>query len=114
MLGIPTVAEAPFSPISDEKRQACRKMIGEAEILVVTPVPIGKGNLANLELALEAAISGKSVYLLGGDPHERDFSGGRGAELWRQLVERGAVEIGNLAALERELSRTPLIEAKDG
>jgi iron complex transport system ATP-binding protein len=105
VLSIPTALEAPFSPIGEAARLAADAMIREADVVVVTAVPLGKGNLANLELALQALLSSKPVFLLGGDPAERDFTRGAAVALWQRLREKGARLAEDLAAVESELVR---------
>jgi iron complex transport system ATP-binding protein len=90
-LGVAAVVEAPFSPIGPEARAACAEVIGQAQAVIVTPIPIGNGNLANLELALEAQSRGVPVVLLGSvEPSERDHTGGAGALLLERLIAAGA------------------------
>jgi iron complex transport system ATP-binding protein len=113
VLNIPVAREAPFSPIGGVARSACSKLIHEADLVVVTPVPLGHGNLANLYLAQEAQSDGKIVFLLGGDPGDRDFTGGAGAALWRELRESGATEFESLALLDAELARIASRESAD-
>jgi iron complex transport system ATP-binding protein len=104
-LGLPMVAEAPFSAISREKHGQNLEMIGAADALVVAPSPIGHGNLLNLEAALWALSQGKPVYLLQEvQGRERDFTGGRGAELLQILQEQGACVIKEKTRLYRVLS----------
>lgn len=103
-LGIEHVVEAPFSPIGPEARAACAALMARADALVVTEVPIGHGNLANLEIVAQAQASGKPVYLLGEAPFAaRDFTGGRAQELWERLVRQGAQTVADVQALEAVL-----------
>jgi iron complex transport system ATP-binding protein len=91
-LAIPRAEEAPFSPISDEARQENMRLIEAAEAVVVTPIPIGEGNLANLECALAAARAGKRVIVINAPAlEERDFTHGRAIALQNDLVAAGAV-----------------------
>ncbi|HXG25180.1 MAG TPA: heme ABC transporter ATP-binding protein [Chthonomonadales bacterium] len=105
-LGIEHVVEAPFSPIGTAARTECRALIAHADAVVITDVPIGNGNLPNLELAAEAQKEGKPIYLLGETPMEqRDFTGGVAQALWQALVEGGAETLSNVEALEAALER---------
>ena len=93
-LEIRMVTEAPFSSISEKAYAANIELVRAADAVVVTDVQMGPGNLKNLEAALEALESGKKVILL--SPHpigERDFTKGEAAELYGELVSRGAVEV---------------------
>lgn len=85
-LNVLRVVVPPFSEIDPESAAECRALVERADLLVVCDAPYGKGNLANLELALEAARSGTRTVLLEEVPiEERDFTDGRATELWSQL-----------------------------
>jgi iron complex transport system ATP-binding protein len=57
-----------------------------ADLLVVCDAPFGRGNIANLHLALDAARAGVRTVLLEEIPiAERDFTGGEATELWEAL-----------------------------
>lgn len=90
-LGLETVLEAPFAPLS---RQACEEalaLIAQAEVVFIAPVPFGYGNLAVLELALTAQSQGKCVVLLGDERFAaRDFTGGKAEKLLQTLLQKGA------------------------
>jgi iron complex transport system ATP-binding protein len=104
-LSLPRAEEAPFSPISEDARQENMRLIGDAEAVIVTPVPVGEGNLANLETALAAARAGKRVIVINSTPIEqRDFAGGRAVELQRRIAAAGAAVVASDdEALERLL-----------
>lgn len=92
LLKIPTVSEAPFSPITEQTKKANLEMINKAAIVVMTSVPFGFGNLSNLEAAIEAAKEGIRTYVIDEVPIEtRDFTGGKATELLSQLKNTGAV-----------------------
>jgi iron complex transport system ATP-binding protein len=63
-LKIPNVNEAPFSPITEQTKQANLEMISKAAIVVLASVPFGYGNLSNLEAALEAVKQGIRTYVV--------------------------------------------------
>jgi len=83
-LNIAAVLEQPFSPVGTEAIADALKMIDMADSVILTPVPIGSGNLVNLELAEEALKRGKTV-LLASDMADRDYTEGKAA---LQLVSR--------------------------
>jgi iron complex transport system ATP-binding protein len=92
LLKIPTVSEAPFSPITEQARRALLEMIRKAAIIVVTSVPFGYGNLPNLEVALEAVKRGIRTYVIDEVPIEvRDFTGGKATALLAELMKYGAI-----------------------
>jgi cobalamin transport system ATP-binding protein len=92
LLKIPTVSEAPFSPITEEARLSLLKMISKAAIIVITSVPFGFGNLPNLEAAFEAVKRGIRTYVIDEVPIEvRDFTGGKATALQSELKKNGAI-----------------------
>jgi len=64
LLRIPTVTEAPFSPITEQTKNANLEMINKAAIVVVTSVPFGYGNLATLKPQLKLPSGGLELTLL--------------------------------------------------
>lgn len=98
-LNLVRVSVPPFSTIDPEAEAACRRLMLEADLLVVCDAPFGPGNVANLRLALEAARSGVETVLLEQIPiEERDFTDGVATALWRQLrqVARVAPSYGDV------------------
>jgi len=94
LLRIPTVSEAPFSPITKETKLANLDMINQAAIVVVTSVPFGFGNLSNLEAALQALKQGTRTYVIDEIPIEvRDFTNGRAVTIFAELRKQGAIFI---------------------
>jgi iron complex transport system ATP-binding protein len=94
LLDIPIVSEAPFSPITEQNYKANLKMISEANAIVVTSVPIGYGNLLNLEAAKFALERGIPTFVIEETPiTQRDFTGGKAQKLLSDLKSRGAVFI---------------------
>jgi iron complex transport system ATP-binding protein len=72
-LGIPMAAEAPFAKITDEAFGENIELVQRADLVILTDVPVGSGNIRNIEAAREAASMGKQVFAVGGIP-ERDFT----------------------------------------
>jgi iron complex transport system ATP-binding protein len=94
LLKIPTVYEAPFSPITEQTKQANLDLINSAAMVVVTSVPFGFGNLSNLEAAVEAVKQGIKTYVIDELPVEnRDFTNGKATSLLADLKKYGAVFI---------------------
>ena len=66
-------------------------MISKANIVVLTSVPFGLGNLQNLEAAKESLKLGIPTYLIDEVPIEiRDFTGGKAKALFLELKQLGA------------------------
>ena len=86
------VSVPPFSAIDAEAEEACRRLMRDADLLVVCDAPFGPGNVANLRLALEAAETGVQTLLLEQIPiEERDFTGGAAMRIWTELRSLAAV-----------------------
>ena len=93
MLGIPFACESSFSLLSPAVLRESARLAQEADAVLLTPVPFGRANLANLEAALALRRTGKPVVCLQ-NPAERftarDFTGGAAVALWEKLLEAGA------------------------
>ena len=101
-LKIPVVTEAPFSPATEKAHAANLNMISNANIVVLTSVPFGLGNLRNLEAAKEALTQKIPTYVLDDVPIGiRDFTGGKAEALLLELRSLGAVFVKNQDELLR-------------
>jgi len=90
-LDLPRVEEAPFSPIGDEAHQRNSDLARSADVVLVTSIPFGRGNLRNLEAAVRARGVGRRVLLIDEPPIAgRDFTDGQAIDLQRQIVNGGA------------------------
>ncbi|WP_028051522.1 ATP-binding cassette domain-containing protein [Carboxydothermus ferrireducens] len=88
-LGAEVVEEEPFSPISEESYQRLLEVIKKADKIVVAPVPIGPGNLKNIEALLE--VEPKKIFIVKPEEMEkRDYSGGRATYIVNSLIKAGA------------------------
>ncbi len=96
-LGLETAIEPPFAVVSDGSVQKLKTMLARADKIVVTGMPVGYGNLANLQ-----ALTGVSapVYLLG---EGEDYTGGEATRIRRTLIENGAVIVPGITALMKIL-----------
>jgi iron complex transport system ATP-binding protein len=107
LLKIPTVSEAPFSPITEESKRLLLEMIQKSAIIVVTSVPFGYGNLSNLETALDAVKRGTRTYVINEVPIEsRDFTGGKATALMIELKKAGAIFINHPSELPTLVNAT--------
>ncbi len=90
-LDLPRVEEAPFCPIAEETHRRNAAMAREADVVVVTGIPIGRGNLRNLEAAVRARGVGRRVLIIDDPPIAgRDFTDGQATALQRQILNAGA------------------------
>lgn len=108
-LGLTLTAEVPFAPIGPETRRRTLELLRAARAVVLAPVPVGPGNLANLEL-LESLGDPPRVYLLPRSP-ALDYTGGEANRILDRLRAHGAhsvMDVGELrAALRRALAPGP-------
>lgn len=102
-LGVEAVLEKPFSAVGEDALCKASSMAAGADIVVLSDVPFGPGNLVNLRLAEEALAAGKQVRIAAGIGR-RDYTDGRqAAALAASLLENGAREWSSLHELVREL-----------
>jgi cobalamin transport system ATP-binding protein len=108
------LTEPPYAPVSPEGLAAAREHIAEAGALVICPSPLGPGNVALLDAALQARQHGARVIVLEPGAAEdasrplahvaaRDFSG-RGIAAYEALLAAGAVVAFSPAAVVALLS----------
>ena len=98
-LGVEFPRIAPFAPMAEEDAHSASSLARSVDIVVVTDVPFGHGNVANLRAAVDAIEAGVRGVLVG-DIAGRDFTGGEATELWRRALERGATEVAGLDGVE--------------
>lgn len=104
LLGIPIVEEQPFMPISEEALAQTKRLIAEAEVVVLTDVPFGWGNLANLQAILDAT-NGLVIVFNPDTIADRDFVNGQAVELLRQIfAQKRVVSVHSFAELQRLLA----------
>jgi iron complex transport system ATP-binding protein len=104
-LGLAMALEEPFSSISSRALEENRELIEKADLVVVERFHVGKGNLANLQAALDALEIGKRVIVLGNNL-EYDFTEGEAKEYFQRLKERGAVFILDHSRLLEEVEKS--------
>ncbi|MCX7777042.1 MAG: ABC transporter ATP-binding protein [Armatimonadetes bacterium] len=103
-LGATLIEEAPFMPISERAyRETCRA-ISQSEVVLITDVPFGFGNLLNLQAVIDAA-SGRVFIMRPKEFSGRDFTNGEATRLLRQIYStKQVVELNNIQELIRLLS----------
>lgn len=90
-LDLERVEEAPFSPIGEGSHRRNCDLARAADVVIVTGIPVGRGNLYNLEAAVRARGVGRRVLLVDDPPIAgRDFTDGEAIALQRQLANAGA------------------------
>ena len=63
-LGLPMAVEAPFAPIGDDAHAENLRLIADADLVVLTDVPLGHGNARNLDAVQAALERGAPVWVL--------------------------------------------------
>ena len=102
-LGVEAVLEKPFSAVGEDALCQASAMAAGADIVVLSDVPFGPGNLVNLRLAEEALSAGKQVWIAAGIGRRDYTDGGQATALAARLLENGAREWSSLHELVREL-----------
>jgi iron complex transport system ATP-binding protein len=88
------VSAPPFESFPEEAVQELESLIERAQVVVVAPLFFGRGNLAPLRTALQAARKGKKVIVIAQSSlAERDLSGGEATALMADLLAAGALEV---------------------
>jgi iron complex transport system ATP-binding protein len=104
-LNIRAVLEQPFSPVSAGAIAEALPLIDNADTVILSHVPIGSGNLVNLQLASEALKRGKTVLLSSGMA-DRDYTEGKAAlHLVNGLLKNGAFGWQSIQELMLHLQR---------
>ncbi len=97
VLGVTMAEEDPFSAIGEKAYRLNLTLIQKAGLVLLPPVPFGKGNLPNLTILEEALTRGIKVYTLtDGAFHHRDYTGGTALAVYHRLLARGMHEIPDL------------------
>jgi iron complex transport system ATP-binding protein len=91
-LEMETVTEAPFSHISDETHFMNMKLAQNADVIIMTRVPIGIGNLKNM-LTIQSAQSVGAMIIVFGGFDGMDYTGGKATEIFTELLDDGAIVV---------------------
>ncbi len=86
-LGVEVVEEIPFSPIREDTHKLNLRAIEKADVVILTNIPIGHGNMKNLEAAKFALDNNIPLIIHQETPiSERDFVEGRASILYNELI----------------------------
>lgn len=78
--------DIPFATISDDAYSINKKLAAEADYIVVTDFYIGKANIRNIEVLLEAELESKPILILGDESIEkRDITEGAALSLYNKI-----------------------------
>ena len=97
VLGIDTILEPPFSAVSKESVERLKEMVKAADAVVVTAMPVGIGNIANLSALLGCGVP---VYIVG---EFDDYTGGDAKEARRKILSEGGICTADSMALIKKL-----------
>jgi len=103
-LGLAMAMEEPFSPISEPAYRENQILIEKADLILVERFLVGKGNLLNLQAAVDALGKGKRVIALE-NTLEFDFTAGEARACYQRLKEGGAVFIPDHSRLLEEVEK---------
>jgi len=103
-LGISLVEGPPFQPIGKESAEKNRELAERSDLVIMTDMPIGEGNLRNLELAAELSEE-KPIILVEKSPiSEKDFTEGEAEEIYSSLRENCVKKVENVRGILNFLS----------
>ena len=102
-LYIPIVEEAPFAGISDKSYIKNIDAILKSDIVVITNVPIGTGNIKNLLAAQRGLEAGKKVYYLGNNNMNFDYTTGEATKIIEDMKLKGMQYIKTIDELIKEI-----------
>jgi iron complex transport system ATP-binding protein len=96
-LDIEYIPQQLFAQITDESHAKHLELIKSADVVILTDVPIGHGNILNVEAVHDAALSDKKVILLKPDLiKDRDFTDIKACELVEEMLKLGAYGCGSV------------------
>ncbi|RQD69661.1 MAG: ABC transporter ATP-binding protein [Tindallia sp. MSAO_Bac2] len=104
-LSIEIIEEKPFEGISETVLMSALNKAAEADAVVLTSIPFGRGNVENLTLAEQQAVNNKPILFLDQYPKgvSVDFVGGKGLERLNALLEKGMIRVTNIEELLEKL-----------
>lgn len=104
-LGLSCIAEPPFHGITPESLSDLRRCLDQADAIVVTAMPIGRGNLDNLRVLLD--YRAKPILLYSGNSNSwmEDYTGGDADAVLAELEGRGALRAKGAEELLARLSQ---------
>jgi iron complex transport system ATP-binding protein len=104
-LKVPIVGEAPLSPITEVAYKTNLDFVSKANVVVLTSIPFGFGNIKNLDAALYALDHKVPTLVLNESPITlRDFTKGEAEKKMGQLKAKGAIFVDNQHELFKVLN----------
>lgn len=105
-LHIPSIAEPPFCRISAASLQELEKHISQADVIILTEMPFGTGNIENLRILEKYQEKNIIIFRQLGESSEmEDFTGGEASEILERLRASGATSINHIGDLLARLTQ---------
>jgi len=99
-LKVKIIEEKPFSAIREETIQKNMELIRTKDIIVISQVPIGYGNLENIQMALNAINEGKKVIYIKNNAFENiDYTNGAATKIYNELISKGMIVLNSIQEL---------------
>ena len=97
-LNIDIAEEAPFAPISKKQFIRNLEIMKDSNYIILEDIPFGHGNKANLVALLRIMAANKKIKVFIIKNHQgvpRDYTGGKGQQLYSEILKQGAILIDN-------------------
>lgn len=104
-LRLTLIEEKPFSGISERASRKALDQIMSSHAVVISPTPMGSGNLMNLKLAKAALEKGIKVIRLSRSDEEFDFTGGEANKILDEMRFMGLIEVADTEAVITEIRK---------
>lgn len=106
-LSVEMAVERPFSEISEEIFLKAENMANEADVVIMTSIPIGWGNIKNLMLVRRQLEKGKKALLYNQYPRDEkfDYTTGQGIIELKELMKQGLKNSFTKEELFKELEK---------
>lgn len=102
--GVNFIHELPFSKISLEHEYLLLDLVADADIVIVTAMPVGWGNYPNLRVLEKIPASNIILLLSHDDPIIADFTGGAATQLLNRLLCAGAKRVTTISEIYEVLN----------
>jgi iron complex transport system ATP-binding protein len=104
-LGIDVVGEAPFCSVGEQSYMENLARIRDADIVILTDIPVSTGNIKNLEAFKMAVFEGKFALSISQTSLEkRDFAGGRAVQLLNEIYSMNVMRVADVRSAIKALS----------
>ena len=106
-LGFIVIAEAPFHDVSQENLDIAMEYLQKSTAVVLTSIPIGRGNMANLLIAMKALE--KNIPVLWLDTYDPavsfDYVNGKGIQMLKRMHTMGMKRLQSLDDVMEAMKR---------